>query len=70
MRQHPIRRRLAELDRSQRWLAEQTGASEQSICDYLAGRSAPRLDRAQTIASVLGLDLLTVLTGQASPRRR
>ncbi len=49
-----ITRRLTELDKPRRWLADQMGVSETTISHYVSGKSGPRPETREQLLSVLG----------------
>ena len=61
-----IAERLAELDKSQTWLAERSGVDEGTI-SALITRDSQRSQFAPALARALGVDLLWFMTGEGEP---
>jgi len=49
-------RRLAELDKSQLWLAKQLGVDPANISFYVSGKRVPRANTFLRICDILGVD--------------
>lgn len=54
-------------DRSQTWLAEETGTTPAMISDYVKGKTSPNLKTAEKIADALGVSL-AALIGDTPPK--
>ena len=55
-----IKTRLAELDRTQRWLAKQLGITEGAISRYISGRTTPRRSLQERLFETLELSYQTL----------
>ena len=53
---------LAERQRTNRWLAEQTGKSENTISRWCSNKSQPSIAQLQEIANLLDVDIRQLLT--------
>lgn len=56
-----IRYRLAIIDKSQRWLADQIGISKDALSRRMTGKTNFDVDMADQIASILGTDFSGLL---------
>lgn len=64
-----ISKRLKEMDRQQKWLAQEAQISKTYLCAIMNGRAIPTLAALKQIAKPLGLDpfdLVTALFGKES----
>lgn len=52
---------LAEKQRTNRWLAEQTGKSENTISRWCSNKSQPSIARLQEIANLLDVDVRVLI---------
>ena len=52
---------LAEKQRTNRWLAEQTGKSENTISRWCSNKSQPSLAQLQEIANLLDVDVRVLI---------
>ena len=55
---------LAEKQRTNRWLAEQTGKSENTISRWCSNKSQPSIAQLQEIANLLEIDIHSLLRSQ------
>ena len=55
---------LAEKQRTNRWLAEQTGKSENTISRWCSNKSQPSIAQLQEIANLLEVDIHSLLRSQ------
>ena len=55
---------LAEKQRTNRWLAEQMGKSENTISRWCSNRSQPSIVQLQEIANLLDVDVRMLLKSQ------
>ena len=55
---------LAEKQRTNRWLAEQTGKSENTISRWCSNKSQPTIAQLQEIANLLEVDFHSLLRSQ------
>lgn len=55
---------LAEMQRTNRWLAEQMGKSENTISRWCSNKSQPSIAQLQEIANLLDLDVRVLLKSQ------
>ena len=55
---------LAEKQRTNRWLAEQTGKSENTISRWCSNKSQPSIAQLQEIANLLDVDVRVLLKSQ------
>lgn len=55
---------LAEKQRTNRWLAEQMGKSENTISRWCSNKSQPSIVQLQEIASLLDVDVRVLLKSQ------
>ena len=53
---------LAEKQRTNRWLAEQMGKSENTISRWCSNKSQPSIAQLQEIANLLDIDVRTLIT--------
>ena len=53
---------LAEKQRTNRWLAEQMGKSENTISRWCSNKSKPSIAQLQEIANLLDIDVRTLIT--------
>ena len=53
---------LAEKQRTNRWLAEQMGKSENTISRWCSNKSLPSIAQLQEIANLLDIDVRTLIT--------
>ena len=53
---------LAEKQRTNRWLAEQMGKSENTISRWCSNMSQPSIAQLQEIANLLDIDVRTLIT--------
>ena len=53
---------LAEKQRTNRWLAEQIGKSENTISRWCSNKSQPSIAQLQEIANLLDIDVRTLIT--------
>ena len=53
---------LAEKQRTNRWLAEQMGKSENTISRWCSNKSQPPIAQLQEIANLLDIDVRTLIT--------
>lgn len=53
---------LAEKQRTNRWLAEQMGKSENTISRWCSNKSQPSIAKLQEIANLLDIDVRTLIT--------
>ena len=53
---------LAEKQRTNRWLAEQMGKSENTISRWCSNKSQPSIAQLQEIANLLDVDVRTLIT--------
>lgn len=53
---------LAEKQRTNRWLAEQMGKSENTISRWCSNKSQPSIAQLQEIANLLDIDVRTLVT--------
>ena len=52
---------LAEKQRTNRWLAEQTGKSENTISGWCSNKSQPSIAQLQEIANLLDVDVRVLI---------
>ena len=52
---------LAEKQRTNRWLAEQTGKSENTIARWCSNKSQPSIAQLQEIANLLDVDVRVLI---------
>lgn len=52
---------LAEKQRTNRWLAEQTGKSENTISRWCSNKSQPSIAQLQEIANLLDIDVRVLI---------
>ena len=52
---------LAEMQRTNRWLAEQTGKSENTISRWCSNKSQPSIAQLQEIANLLDVDVRVLI---------
>ncbi len=57
---------LAEMQRTNRWLAEQMGKSENTISRWCSNKSQPSIAQLQEIANLLDVDVRILLRSQKS----
>ena len=65
----PIGRRLKEIGKQQKWLAQEARLSKTYLCAVINGRAIPTLAALKQIAKPLGLDpfdLVSALLGKES----
>lgn len=55
---------LAEKQRTNRWLAEQTSKSENTISRWCSNKSQPSIAQLQEIANLLDVDIRVLLKSQ------
>ncbi|KAA3144775.1 MULTISPECIES: helix-turn-helix domain-containing protein [Bacteroides] len=55
---------LAEKQRTNRWLAEQMGKSENTISRWCSNKSQPSIAQLQEIANLLDVDIRVLLKSQ------
>ena len=55
---------LAEKQRTNRWLAEQMGKSENTISRWCSNKSQPSIAQLQEIANLLDVDISVLLKSQ------
>ncbi len=55
---------LAEMQRTNRWLAEQMGKSENTISRWCSNKSQPSIVQLQEIANLLDVDVRVLLKSQ------
>lgn len=55
---------LAEKQRTNRWLAEQMGKSENTISRWCSNKSQPSLDMLVTVAELLNVDPRQLINGE------
>ena len=55
---------LAERQRTNRWLAEQMGKSENTISRWCSNKSQPSIAQLQEIANLLDVDIRVLLKSQ------
>ena len=55
---------LAEKQRTNRWLAEQMGKSENTISRWCSNKSQPSISQLQEIANLLDVDVRVLLKSQ------
>ena len=55
---------LAETQRTNRWLAEQMGKSENTISRWCSNKSQPSIAQLQEIANLLDVDIRVLLKSQ------
>lgn len=55
---------LAEMQRTNRWLAEQMGKSENTISRWCSNKSQPSIAQLQEIANLLDVDVRVLLKSQ------
>ena len=55
---------LAEKQRTNRWLAEQMGKSENTISRWCSNKSQPSLDRLVKVAELLNVDPRQLINGE------
>ena len=55
---------LAETQRTNRWLAEQTGQSENTISRWCSNKSQPSLDMLVKVAELLNVDPRQLINGK------
>lgn len=55
---------LAEKQRTNRWLAEQMGKSENTISSWCSNKSQPSIAQLQEIANLLDVDVRVLLKSQ------
>ena len=55
---------LAEMRRTNRWLAEQMGKSENTISRWCSNKSQPSISQLQEIANLLDVDVRILLRSQ------
>ena len=55
---------LAEKQRTNRWLAEQIGKSENTISRWCSNKSQPSIAQLQEIANLLDVDIRVLLKSQ------
>ena len=53
---------LAEKQRTNRWLAEQMGKSENTISRWCSNKSQPSIAQLQEITNLLDIDVRTLIT--------
>lgn len=53
---------LAEKQKTNRWLAEQMGKSENTISRWCSNKSQPSIAQLQEIANLLDIDVRTLIT--------
>lgn len=53
---------LAKKQRTNRWLAEQMGKSENTISRWCSNKSQPSIAQLQEIANLLDIDVRTLIT--------
>ena len=59
-----IKAALAEKQRTNRWLAEQMGKSENTISRWCSNKSQPSIAQLQEIANLLDVDVRVLLKSQ------
>ena len=59
-----IRIALAERNKTNRWLAEQMGKSENTISRWCSNKSQPSIAQLQEIANLLDVDVRVLLKSQ------
>ena len=59
-----IKAGLAEKQRTNRWLAEQMGKSENTISRWCSNKSQPSIAQLQEIANLLDVDIRVLLKSQ------
>ena len=53
---------LADMQRTNRWLGEQMGKSENTISRWCSNKSQPSIAQLQEIANLLDIDVRTLIT--------